>query len=142
MNREYPQHPLAAVGAVIKNDDQILLIKRRYEPSMSKWSIPGGLIELGERIQEALKREAEEETGLKVEVDKLIDAIDNIVTTEDNKIKFHYVLIDYLTHPVGGKLTPSNEALDIKWFKSEELEKYELTRTTKTLLKQIKFLVE
>ena len=140
LQREYPKHPLVGVGAIIKKDDAVLLVKRKYEPGKGLWSIPGGLVELGETVQEAVKREVKEETGLEVEVVKLIDVVDNIIRDEQNRIKFHYILIDFLVSIKGGKCEPTSDASEIKWFKSYELTNYSVTNTAINLLKKIGFI--
>ncbi|MEM2896168.1 MAG: NUDIX hydrolase [Candidatus Bathyarchaeia archaeon] len=140
MQREYPKHPLVGVGAVIKKKGYVLLVKRRYDPGKGLWSIPGGLVELGETVQEAVKREVREETGLEVEVIKLIDVVDNIIKDDQKKVKFHYVLIDFLVSVKGGKCKPTSNASEIKWFKPHELTDYEVTNTAINLLKKIGFI--
>lgn len=139
VKRQYPKQPLPAVGAVVKNGDRVLLVKRRFEPSAGKWSIPGGLVELGERVKDAVVREVEEEVGLKVEVERLIDVVDNIVRDEDGRIKYHYIIADYLTHPTSGELKGNPEVIELRWVSREELEQLELTRTSRRLLEQIGF---
>ncbi|MEM1994494.1 MAG: NUDIX hydrolase [Nitrososphaerales archaeon] len=140
MKREYPERPFAAVGAVIKKDGRVLLVKRRFEPSREKWSIPGGLVELGERVKDAVKREILEEVGLEIKLIKLIDVVDNITRDKDGRIRFHYILSDYLAAPKGGVLKGNEEVLDIGWFTPEEASKLNLTKTSRHLLKKIGFL--
>lgn len=140
LQREYPKHPLVGVGAVIINNDSVLLVKRKHEPGKDLWSIPGGLVELGETVQEAVKREVKEETGLDVEVVKLIDVVDNIIKDEQNRIKFHYILIDFLVSIIGGECKPTSDASEIKWFKNHELTNYKVTNTAMKLLKKIGFI--
>jgi len=136
MKREYPKLPMVAVGAVVKKGSSIVLVKRTHEPGKGFWSIPGGLVELGEPVKDAVKREVREETGLEVEIDKLIDVIDNIVYDRSRRLKFHYVLVDFLVHPVGGRLRDSSKT---RWLKAGELSKYRLTKTATKLLHQIGF---
>jgi len=136
MKREYPKLPMVAVGAVVKKGSSIILVKRTHEPGKGFWSIPGGLVELGEPVKDAVKREVREETGLEVEIDKLIDAIDNIVYDRSRRLKFHYVLIDFLVHPVGGELQDASKA---RWVKAGELSQYRITNTATKLLQEIGF---
>ncbi|MEM3506619.1 MAG: NUDIX hydrolase [Candidatus Bathyarchaeia archaeon] len=140
MQREYPKHPLVGVGAVIIDKDSVLLVKRKHEPGKGLWSIPGGLVELGETVREAVKREVKEETGLDVEVVKLIDVVDNIIKDEQNRIKFHYILIDFLVSIIRGECKPTSDASEIKWFKYNELTNYKVTNTAMNLLKKIGFI--
>ena len=136
MKREYPKLPMVAVGAVVKKGDSIVLVKRTHEPGKGFWSIPGGLVELGETVKDAVKREVREETGLSVKIDKLIDVIDNIVYDRPGRLKFHYVLVDFLVHPVGGKVQDTSKA---SWVKAGELSKYRLTKTATKLFQKIGF---
>jgi len=140
LKREYPEHPLAAVGAVIKKGGRVLLVKRRFEPSREKWSIPGGLVELGERVKDAVKREIYEEVGLEIRLIKLIDVVDNIVRDEAGRVRYHYIILDYLAVPKGGVLRGNEEALDIGWFTPNEADKLNLTKTSRHLLRKIGFL--
>jgi 8-oxo-dGTP diphosphatase len=140
LKREYPEHPLAAVGAVIKKDGRVLLVKRRFEPSKEKWSIPGGLVELGERVKDAVKREIYEEVGLEIRLIKLIDVVDNITRDKDGRIRYHYILSDYLAVPKGGEPRGNEEVLALGWFTPEEAAKLNLTKTSRHLLRKIGFL--
>ena len=140
MKREYPEHPLAAVGAVIQKDGRVLLVKRRFEPSRNKWSIPGGLVELGERVKDAVKREIYEEVGLEIRLIKLIDVVDSIIRDEDGRVRYHYIILDYLAVPKGGVLRGNKEVLDLGWFTPEEVAKLNLTKTSRYLLRKIGFL--
>ena len=140
MKREYPKYPLAAVGAVLKKGGRVLLVKRRFDPGKGKWSIPGGLVELGERVKDAVKREIYEEVGLEIKLIKLIDVIDNITRDEDGRIRYHYILVDYLAVPTKGVPRRNKEVLDLGWFTPEEAAKLNLTKTSRHLLRKIGFL--
>ena len=96
LQREFPASPLVGVGAVIVHQDRVLLIQRGTEPARGVWSIPGGLIEVGEMLHEAVVREVREETGLEVEPVELVELLDRIFR-EDNRIRYHYVIADYLS---------------------------------------------
>jgi len=135
--REYPDAPLVGVGAVIVKDGKILLVKRAFEPGAGKWSIPGGLVELGEKLSEACEREAEEETGIGIEVLELINAFDMVDRDEQGKIKYHYVLIDFLAKPVGGEERPNAEVTDMKWVTHREAKAMDLTRTARRALDEL-----
>jgi len=132
MQREYPARPITGIGAIIICNGKILLIKRGSEPGKGKWSIPGGLIELGETIHETVAREVKEETNLDAEAYKLVDVVDNVLRDEDGKIKYHYIIIDFLTKLKNtdlSKLNPAEDAADAKWVPLSEVEKYDLTKT-------------
>jgi ADP-ribose pyrophosphatase YjhB (NUDIX family) len=135
--RLYPEKPLVGIGVLIKDDDRYLLIKRVAEPDAGLWSVPGGMVELGERAAEAAKREALEETGLDVEIVDVLGVVDKIVKGDGDRIKFHFVIVDYLAHPVGGSLEASSDALDARWVKSEDFRDYEMSPTLIELLKRI-----
>lgn len=135
MRREYPSFPIVGVGALVRRGDEVLLVQRKHEPGKGLWSIPGGLVELGEKVWDAAKREVEEETGLKIELDGLLGVVDNIVSDEQDRVRFHYVLVDFAAHPVGGELRASaDEVSGVLWVKISELYQYPTTYTLKRLL--------
>lgn len=129
LKRFYPDQPIIGIGAVIICKDRILLEKRKNEPGRGKWSIPGGLVELGERIEETVIREVKEETGLDVEKPELIDVVDNIRFDADGKVKYHFIIVDYFVKLKGGTLKAADDAEDLKWVAFNEVEKYDLTNT-------------
>ncbi len=135
--RLYPERPLVGVGVLIGDGDRYLLVRRAAEPDAGLWSIPGGLVELGERVEEAAVREALEETGLEVEIKELLGVVDKIERDEEGRIKFHFVIIDYLAEVRGGTLSPSSDALDARWVRVEELPRYRLSPTLLELLRSI-----
>lgn len=136
MRREYPSHPLVGVGVLVKREDQFLLVKRGREPAKGLWSVPGGLVELGEGVREAGKREVEEETGLKVRIGKILDVVDKIVYDRKGKIRYHYVLIDFLGYPISGTLKIASDIIDAQWVRANELSHFPLTKTLKRVLKK------
>ena len=138
--RLYPEAPIVGVGAVIVKDNKVLLIKRAGEPGRGLWSIPGGLVELGEKIKDAVRREVKEETGLDVKVDELANVTEIITKDEKGRIKFHYVIIDFFATPLGGELKPSSDALEAKWVEFKDLKKYSLTKTVEELFRKLGFL--
>ena len=129
MKRLYPNKPLIGVGAVIVCNGRILLEKRKGEPGKGKWSIPGGLVELGERAEQTVIREVREETNLEVENPELIDVVDSITFDEGGRIKYHFVIIDYFVKLKGGTVKAADDAAELKWVPFNEVEKYDLTRT-------------
>lgn len=122
-----PVRPVPAVAAVIVRDGNILLIKRGKEPSLGAWSIPGGSVELGETLVQAVKREALEETSLEVEVDGIAGVFDLILMDSEGNPEYHYVIIDYFAYPIGGELMPATDAADARWVPLSEVANYELT---------------
>ena len=135
--RLYPDKPMVGVGVLIRDGDRYLLIKRAAEPDRGLWSIPGGMVEVGERASEAAAREAKEETCLDVEIVELIDVVDKIIRDEEGRIKFHFVILDYLATPTGGTLEASSDAQDAKWATAEEFPSYELTPTLIELFRRM-----
>jgi len=121
MGREYPESPLIGVGAVIVKDDQALLIRRGTAPLLGEWSLPGGVLECGETLRDAVAREAREETGLTVEVGELLGVYERVIRSDDGRVRYHYVLLDYLCRAVGGELAAGSDAAEVGWFREEEL---------------------
>jgi ADP-ribose pyrophosphatase YjhB (NUDIX family) len=127
MRREYPDAPIAGVGAVIVRDDvgggkRVLLIRRGQEPLKGEWSLPGGAVELGETLEEAICREVLEETGLVVEVVDKVQAFDRISRDDDGRVRYHYVLIDFLCGVTGGSLACATDAVEARWAGAGDLD--------------------
>jgi ADP-ribose pyrophosphatase YjhB (NUDIX family) len=114
----------------------IALIKRGNEPSKGKWTIPGGLVELGESIETAVIREAKEETCLEVENPQLLDVVGNVDRDEYSKVKYHYVIIDYLVHVKGGNIQAASDAEELRWVTFDEVETYNLTASFRLFFRQ------
>lgn len=121
MQREYPQHPLVGVGALIVEDGRVLLIKRGKAPLLGEWSIPGGMLELGETVRAGAEREALEETGLVVHAAELLGVFDRVIPGEDNRTRYHYVLVDFLCERIAGDLCAAGDAADVRWFTQQEI---------------------
>jgi ADP-ribose pyrophosphatase YjhB (NUDIX family) len=126
MRREYPDAPIAGVGAVVVRDGpegqkQVLLIRRAQEPLKGEWSLPGGAVELGETLEEAICREVLEETGLVVETVDVVQPFDRISRDTEGRVRYHYVLIDYLCRVVGGSLACATDALEGRWATANDL---------------------
>lgn len=126
-SRQYPGQPIVGVGAVIIEQGRIVLVKRRFEPLAGQWSLPGGRLELGETLEAGLAREMLEETGLEVEVGPVVDVFDRILLDPERKVRYHYVLIDYLCRPVGGALSHGSDVAAAELVDPGELERYRLT---------------
>ncbi len=135
--RKYPSHPLVGVGAVAIKDGKILLVRRAFEPGAGRWSIPGGLVELGETMSEACAREMEEETGLKVEVLEQIRAFDLVDKDEQGRIRYDYVLVDFLVRVVGGEPRASPEVTESRWVSYEESKTMEMTNSARKALEEL-----
>jgi 8-oxo-dGTP diphosphatase len=129
LKRLYPKQPIIGVGAVIICKGKILLEKRKGEPGRGKWTVPGGLVELGESAEQTVMREVKEETNLEVEQPKLIDVVNNVTLDEDGRIKYHFVIVDYFVKLKGGKLKAADDAAELRWVKFSEVENYDLTKS-------------
>jgi len=130
MSREYPARPILGVGAVVVSDGRVLLVKRGKEPAKGVWSIPGGAVEIGETIRDAVTRETKEETGLEIEVRDLLSVLERIFRDDSGRIKYHYVLIDYRAVPVGGVLSAGSDAAEVAFFEPCQLERLGLADVT------------
>jgi len=128
VKRLYPDHPLVGVGALIICNGKILLEKRGNEPGKGKWSIPGGLVELGETVEQTVIREVKEETGLEVEKPEHVDVVDNVVLDEKGRTRFHFVIIDFSVKLKGGVLKAASDAEELKWVALDEVERCDLTK--------------
>ena len=126
-SRQYPERPIVGVGAVIIEDGRVVLVKRRYEPLAGRWSLPGGTLELGETLQAGLAREMREETGLDVEVGPVIEVFDRILLDEEKRVRYHFVLVDYLCWPVAGELRAGSDVDEAVLADPGALEPYNLT---------------
>ena len=126
-SREYPGRPIVGVGAVIVKAGRVLLVKRRYEPLAGRWSIPGGTLELGETLETGVAREMREETGLEVEIGPVIEVFDRIIFDADNRVRYHFVLVDYLCWPIAGDLQAGSDVDEAVFVDPGSLAEYDLT---------------
>lgn len=126
-SRQYPGQPIVGVGAVIMEGGKVVLVKRRFEPLAGQWSLPGGRLELGETLEAGLAREMLEETGLEVEVGPVVDVFDRILLDPERKVRYHYVLIDYLCRPIGGSLNHGSDVAAAELVDPGDLDRYRLT---------------
>lgn len=129
-DRRYPTRPIVGVGAVIIDDERVLLVQRGQPPLTGEWSLPGGGVEVGETLPAALQREVFEETGLMVAVGPIVEVLDRIHPDSQGRVEFHYVLIDYLCSVVGGSLQPESDAADARWVRTTDLPAYRLQAIT------------
>ena len=126
MSKEYPVAPVVGVGGVVVRDGRALIIKRAHEPRRGEWSIPGGIVELGEPLADAVRRELREETGLEVSVGPVIEMFDRIHRDGDGRIRYHFVIIDYLCEAPAGEPVAGTDAEAVAWVTGEELESYDV----------------
>ncbi len=136
MQREFPEVPLVGVGAIIIEDARVVLVKRGHPPLHGEWSIPGGVLEVGELVREAAIREAREETGLTVEAGELLGVYDRVLRDGDKRVQYHYVLIDFLCRRVAGDLAAASDAAEVRWFSREELPGLNLAKDTLEVIRK------
>ena len=130
MQREYPELPLVGVGAIIIENSRVVLVKRAHPPLQAQWSIPGGVLEVGELVRDAAMREAREETGLTVEPGELLGVFDRVLHDPSGRVQYHYVLVDFLCRRVSGELAAAGDAAAARWFTREELPAMNLAEDT------------
>jgi len=135
MKREYPDAPLVGVGAIILEPDRVVLVKRAHPPLSGEWSIPGGLLEVGETLRQAAVREALEETGLRVEVGELLGVYDRILRDADERTLYHYVLVDFLCRRIEGEPLGAGDAAEARWFTRGEVGQLSLPEDTAEVIK-------
>ncbi len=134
MSREYPSHPVVGVGAIILDGNRVLLIRRANAPLKGVWSIPGGRLDLGETLTEGLRREIREETGLRIEIVDQVEVFERIMRDGDDRVQYHYVLIDYLCEPAGGVLRAADDADDARWVEQDEMAELTMTEGTPAVI--------
>ncbi len=136
MSRIYPAVPRLGVGAVVFRDDRVLLVRRGQPPNLGAWIFPGGVVELGERIEEALVREVLEETGWKVRAVQLVELLDYIDRDESGRVRYHYLIADYLCEYVEGELAACSDVTDAKLVPLTEISRYHLTHKAMEVLEE------
>ena len=135
-SRRYPKRPILGVGALIFRRDRILLVQRGREPLKGYWSLPGGVLEVGEQLKEAVASEVKEETGLDVEPAAVVEIFERIMRDRAGRPKYHYVLVDYLCKPAGGELRPADDASQAAWVRMKELSRLRLTEGTLAVIER------
>jgi ADP-ribose pyrophosphatase len=137
MSREYPTYPIPAVGIVVVHDQRVLLVQRGREPAYGRWTIPGGVIEVGETLHEAARREIREECGIEVETGRVLHVYEPIVRDGAGRVRFHYVIIDVLARYVSGEVQPADDALDARWVGVDELEALNVMSEAAQLIREV-----
>jgi len=140
--REYRELPRVGVGAIVIRDGRILLVKRGSSPGKGLWAPPGGLVELGETVREAAEREILEETGIAVRAKEAFYVFDFVDRDPDGRIKYHYIIIDFLAEYLGGEPQAADDVSDARWVSPEEAAALNLSPTTRKLLMQMGFIKE
>jgi 8-oxo-dGTP diphosphatase len=128
--RPYPERPVVGVGAVVLDSDRVLLVKRGHAPLKGHWSLPGGAVEIGETLEQAIAREVLEETGIAIEVGPIVEVLDRISRDVEGQVEHHFVLVDFVARPLGGSLDGGSDADDAAWVAMSELAKYDVAAVT------------
>ena len=136
MKRAYPDHPIVGVGAIIIRGEEVLLARRGKEPGYGEWSIPGGAVELGEKLEEAVAREVSEEVNVAVRVEEMVEVLERIFRDPAGRVQYHYVLVDFLCQHLSGEGRPSSDALEMKWVHLSEVSRYGLPERTKRVIQK------
>jgi 8-oxo-dGTP diphosphatase len=136
MRREYPDRPFLGVGAIIVRDDRVLLARRINPPLQGEWSIPGGLVEVGETSREAIIREVREETSLEIEPTKLVEVFERILRDQESRVQYHYVLIDYYCRIISGAEGAGSDVGEICWASIDDLEKMSVSPETCAVIRR------
>ena len=142
MKREYPEQPLLGVGGIIFRDESVLLIKRGREPALGQWSIPGGVVDLGETLQKAVVREILEETHIEAEPLALVKVLDRIFRDKEGRVTYHYVLVDFLCRHIRGEVLPGSDALDARYVPLVELASLNVIPITREVILQAALLMK
>jgi ADP-ribose pyrophosphatase len=135
--REYPDSPRVAVGAIVIKDGQVLLVRRGQPPSEGLWAVPGGRVHLGETLQQAAEREIKEETGLSIHARDPVYTFDVILRDEAGRVRFHYVIVDLMADYINGTVCPGDDAREARWVTPDELEKLPTNQTTREVLQKL-----
>ncbi|MEW6320814.1 MAG: NUDIX hydrolase [Acidobacteriota bacterium] len=133
---QFPEAPVVAVGAVIVREGRALVVRRAHPPRQGEWSLPGGRVELGERLEDAVRREIREETGLDVRVGPILEVFDRVHRTDDGRVQYHFVIVDYLCEPVSGTARAGDDAEDLAWVSRDELEAFGINPHAATVLRR------
>ena len=134
--RPYPERPVVGVGAVVLDGGRVLLIKRGHAPLKGQWSLPGGGVEIGETLEQAIAREVIEETGLTVEVGPMVEVLDRISRDADGRVEHHFVLVDFVCRPSGGVLRGASDAEDAAWVALADLPRYGVADVTVSVIEK------
>jgi len=135
-DRRYPSHPLVGVGAIILERDRVLMAQRGKQPQKGQWSLPGGLLELGETLADGVRREVREETGLEIRPLGVLEVFERIVRDSAGAPEYHYVLIDYICRATGGTLHAGDDVCAVEWVRRRDLARFTITEGTPVVIEK------
>jgi 8-oxo-dGTP diphosphatase len=135
-DRMYPSRPMVGVGAVVWDGGRVLLERRGQPPAQGSWSLPGGLIEVGESAEDAVRREVREECGIEVTIGQMLGLFEPIQRESDGRVRYHFVVIDFLAHYHAGELQAGDDAAELRWVTPGELDAYALMRATREMIER------
>jgi ADP-ribose pyrophosphatase YjhB (NUDIX family) len=136
MAREYPAHPVVGVGAVVVRGGRALIVKRAHEPRKGEWSLPGGLLELGESLQDAVRREIKEETGLDIVVGPIIETFDRVHRDAAGRIRYHFVIVDFVCWSDQGEAVAGSDAEQVAWITGGQLDDYAVNQHAAAVIRR------
>jgi 8-oxo-dGTP diphosphatase len=136
MERRYPRRPMVGVGALIFREERVMLVRRGREPAYGKWSLPGGLVEVGETLRGAIRREVLEEVGLEVTPKDVVAVLDRVLLDAESQIEYHYVLLDFLCECAPGEPLAASDVLDVAFVQLDRLQRYPLTEGTEEIIRR------
>jgi ADP-ribose pyrophosphatase YjhB (NUDIX family) len=142
VSREYPDHPRVGVGAVVLHGRRVLLVRRGGQPSAGKWTLPGGLVELGETTAEAIQRELAEECGIRVRLGGIAGVVDRVVRDTAGRVRYHYVLVDYLAVADSDACTAGSDAAECRWMAIDRVEELDITEGLADMIRRAVALAE
>ena len=134
MAREYPAAPVVGVGAVVVRDGRALIVRRGHEPRKGEWSLPGGLLQLGESLADGAKREVFEETGLEVAIGPIIETFDRVHRDAEGRIRYHFVIVDFVCWSSSGEPVAGSDAEAVAWATADEIDGYSMSAHAKAVL--------
>jgi len=137
VKRHYPDAPVVSVGVLVVHRGRILLAQRGHEPAEGLWTFPGGVVELGETLEEAAAREVSEECGVRVRVGKPLTTVDRIFRDEEGRVEYHYVIVEMLAEFLGGEPKPASDIRQVGWFSADEMADVPMTPGTRAIARQV-----